>query len=320
MPRLEETVKYQTGEPRLRREEEKVQARSKAAASKAAKPKTSPRPRYQAKHSWRIGQYKPASPIIPLQVNDGASDPFSATAFPIDHFHRHLLPILTRGYLYEYLHYVFPDHPNPGMQWVRNLYANEGTIHAMYIFSDALAAPLPQGKILQQVHVRAHQVQALAALRRGLQQPEYDQSLAEINTLLSGYSTLTGEIAELKMHTRASKEITLKMGGISKLDPIGRGIHLLTGPIVHGRTLTYPSFPSQDFEMLAPRDDPVLRRYGFNCDGYKIACGSAWRPKAVRRAQTIPQNLLCVSHTAWLLFSTSRAKLARHSLSRFEAD
>lgn len=286
MSRREVTLRRQAEEGPVHREpdetEEAPQRSSRPGNVRTTKCKSSPRSRFQGEHRWRVGPYKrasasprtPTSPFtpktastpdsLPFQVGNGASDPFSASAFPINYFHQQLLPVVKRGYIYEYLQYVFPDHPNPGMQWVQNLCANEGTLHALHLFAYGLKSRLPNGRIPEEAHARAHQAQALATLRSGLERSEFGQSLADINTLLAAYGFYTGNVDEWKVHTRASNNITHKIGGLSKLNPLYRAVHLLAGPIVHGRSLANPSFPSSDFEKMAPRDDPVLKHYEFD--------------------------------------------------------
>lgn len=213
----------------------------------------------QASHRWRVGQYiKP-----PRQIGNGASDPFSATPVPMDQFYHDLLPVLQRSHLLANLSRVTADIPDPILQWAIGLSKSRGTAHGAYLLGHSIARRLPTGPTLPQSQVRAHLGSALASLRDGLQQSALTQSLAQLNIMLAAYSFFCGSMNEWLIHAKASKEIIVKMGGMSHVDAPLRGMILVSTPIVCGATLVPPMFHASDFEMLASEDDPLLAEYNF---------------------------------------------------------
>ena len=173
----------------------------------------------------------------------------------------HLLPLAKRSYIFDHLTYILADRKCPGDEWIRGMLSRN--THSAYLYAYGLARRVPYATIPKQSHVRAHLGYALTTMRRALQEGQYTESLAELNVMLAAHAFFSDRIDEWLAHTLACKDIIVRMGGLSNLDPIIRAVIFVSGPVACGRVLLHPTFSSADFNIDVPalKDDPKLRIY-----------------------------------------------------------
>jgi hypothetical protein len=205
-------------------------------------------------------------PLAPLTIHIGnnAGDPFSTTAIPVNHFIQHLLPLAKRSYVYDHLNQVLPSRGNPGDQWISGMLAHN--THAAYLFGYGLGRRIPHTYAPKDTHLQTHMVAALSQMRQAVNTNKWSSRLAELNTMLAAHAFYNGRVDEWISHTLACREMVEKMGGVDKVDPLLRGVILVSGAVACNRVLFHPTFSSSDFDLDIPPLDEDSRLEAYNSD------------------------------------------------------